>query len=170
MAFWRGTASHFGSDCAGIAEVGQNQKRLRTNHVQKSARILLIFAKLFVGKDLDMVDLSIESLNSLSDLLRQAQQLNNECILILNGLGEMPGETRGGLHNSFEKECPPVTWVRVQRVLRAAGRGLSLRAICEALNQQGKVVRPESLRRALARKNDVFRFIGRSRFALVEVE
>jgi len=49
-------ASHFGSDCAGIAEVGQNQKRLRTNHVQKSARILPIFAKLFVGKDLEVVE------------------------------------------------------------------------------------------------------------------
>jgi hypothetical protein len=36
--------------------VGQNQKRLRTNHVQKSARSLPIFAKLFVGKDLDVVE------------------------------------------------------------------------------------------------------------------
>jgi hypothetical protein len=36
--------------------VGQNQKRLRTNHVQKSARILPIFAKLIVGKDLNVVE------------------------------------------------------------------------------------------------------------------
>ena len=49
-------ASHFGSDCAGIAEVGQNQNRLRTNHVQKSALILSIFAKLFVENDLKLVE------------------------------------------------------------------------------------------------------------------
>lgn len=57
-------------------------------------------------------------------------------------------------------------WQRAQRILLGTGRALTILEIGETLKNEGVVISPDTLRKAMWRRKDIFRFLGRSRFEL----